>query len=182
MTTIEVIGSIFGLLSVWYSARASVWCWPSGLANSALFMLLFADARLYGGVVTNLMFFVVSLYGWIAWRGSARGDDLIIHRASPRVRAALVAVLVVATPLVGFILATFTDAAFPYPDAAILVLSFVAQGLLTRKVVESWPIWVAVDVLAMIVYLMRGLYVTAGLYAVFLVLAIHGWRTWRRRA
>lgn len=181
MTTIEVLGSIFGLLSVWYSARASVWCWPTGLANSALFIVLFADARLYGDVITNVMFFVVGLYGWMAWRGGARRDDLAIHRAAPRALAAIAGILLVVTPLTGFVLATYTDAVMPYPDAAILVMSFVAQGLLTRKVVESWPIWVAVDVLAVIVYLMRGLHVTAGLYAVFLGLAIHGWHTWRRR-
>jgi nicotinamide mononucleotide transporter len=182
MTLIEALGAIFGLLSVWLTARANVWCWPTGLVNTVLFMILFADARLYGDVITNAMFFVVSVYGWRAWRRGRRDDGLRIHHASPRARLACGAIIVLGTPLAGWIFAGFTQAAYPYPDAAIMVLSFVAQALLTRKVVEAWPLWVAVDVLAIAVYLARGLYVTAALYAIFLGLALHGWRTWRRRA
>jgi nicotinamide mononucleotide transporter len=184
MTTIEALAAIFGLGSVWLTARASVWCWPTGIANTVLFMVLFWDARLYGDVITNARFFAMSIYGWRAWAqgaGERGAAPLVVHRGSPATRAACAAIIVVATPLVGWIFATFTDAAYPWPDAAILVVSFVAQALLTRKIVDAWPLWVAVDVLAVGVYLARGLTITAGLYVVFLFLALHGWRAWRRR-
>lgn len=182
MTTIEALAAIFGLLSVWLTARASVWCWPTGIANTVLFMVLFFDARLYGDVITNAMFFAMSVYGWRAWRRGERGDTkLVVHRASLAGRAVCAALIVVATPLVGWTFATFTDAAYPWPDAAILVLSFVAQALLTRKIVDAWPLWVAVDLLAIGVYLARGLTITAALYVAFLFLALHGWRAWRRQ-
>jgi nicotinamide mononucleotide transporter len=73
----------------------------------------------------------------------------------------------------------WTNAALPYWDAAITVMSLIAQWLLARKVLENWPFWIAVDVLAIGVYTAKDLYITAGLYAVFLGLATWGWIEWK---
>lgn len=77
-------------------------------------------------------------------------------------------------------MANYTDAAVPYWDAFIAVMSLIAQWLLTKKKVESWYFWIAVDVVAIGVYLYKHLYFTTGLYTIFLVLAILGLFEWKK--
>ena len=84
------------------------------------------------------------------------------------------------TAALGGAMARYTDAALPYWDAATTVLSLVAQYLLARKVLENWEFWIVVDVIAVGVYLTKELYLTSGLYAVFLILAVIGLITWMR--
>lgn len=180
MTKLEVCGAAFGLVSVWLTVRASIWCWPTGLVSTALFMVMFAEARLYGDVVTNAMFCVVGVYGWLAW-GRAVGDGGAIHWASRRARVVMAAVVAAGIPVCGWVF-TRVGGALPYWDAAIMVMSFVAQLLLARKVVESWVMWILVDVISVAVYASRGLVATAGLYVVFLVLAWRGLVAWSRES
>jgi nicotinamide mononucleotide transporter PnuC len=96
-----------------------------------------------------------------------------------RSAAASLAFAAVASFVAGLALHRYTNAALPYWDATIAVLSLLAQYLLARKVLENWLIWIAVDVLAIGVYLAKQLYVTSGLYAVFLCMAVAGFFAWR---
>jgi nicotinamide mononucleotide transporter len=178
MSKLELLGAGFGLVSVWLTVRASVWCWPTGIVNTVLFMVMFAQARLYGDVVTNAMFFVVSVYGWVVWsRPADRGAG--IRRTSLGGRAGAVAVCVAGIPLAGWLFARL-GGALPYWDAAIMVMSFVAQLLLARKLAESWVLWIVVDAISIGVYASRGLYATTVLYAIFLALACRGLMVWGR--
>jgi nicotinamide mononucleotide transporter len=92
----------------------------------------------------------------------------------------LVALTLGATLLFGMFLAT-TDDPLPYPDAATTVLSIVAQFLLTRKHVETWPVWIfGVNVPYVAMYLSKDLALTAALQFVYIALSIAGWAAWRR--
>lgn len=181
MTWIEVSGTIFGLLSVWLTARESIWCWPAGIVNILLFLVMFAGARLYAELITYGMFLVMSGYGWWQWlRGGPRQSALAVRRMSRAGLLGAVAVVAACGPLLGAGLARWTDAALPYLDSTITAGSLVAQALMTRKLLESWLFWIFIDVLGIGVYLSRGLVVTSGLYAVYLVLSVLGFRAWRR--
>ena len=180
MSLVELLGVIFGALSVWLTARDNIWCWPTGIANTALFIVLFAGARLYGDVVTNVVMLALSIYGWWQWlRGGPRGAPRRIAWATPRARTAAVLGLALLVPAAGWGLER-AGSALPWWEGAIVGLSLLAQLLLGRKLVESWILWIAVDVIAVGVYLSRGLYLTTTLYAGFLVLATHGLVRWAR--
>jgi nicotinamide mononucleotide transporter len=181
MSHFELVGTIFGLLSVWLTTRASIWCWPTGIVNIVLFAIVFAEAKLYPEIITYAAFLVLSVHGWRRWaRGGPRGGAAPIARASPRALAVSVVTVAAGGPALGALFAGLTDAALPYLDSTITAASLVAQTLLARKVVESWCFWIFVDVLAIGVYASRGLHLASGLYAVFLVLAIRGLVLWRR--
>ena len=101
--------------------------------------------------------------------------------ASPRLRIALALAAVAATVAVGSFLDGATDSTVPYPDAATTVLSVIAQLLLTRKLIETWPVWIlGVNVPYVAIYLYKGLAMTAALQLVFIALSIMGWVAWRR--
>jgi nicotinamide mononucleotide transporter len=179
----EIVGTAFGLLSVWLTIRKSVWCWPTGLVNVVCFFVLFYQVKLYAELITYAAFFVLGVYGWWKWaRGENEGGELPVTRTPRRTAAMLIALALFWTPIQGYCLHRFTDAALPYWDSSITVLSLLAQWMMARKYLENWALWIAVDLLGIGVYQAKGLYATAGLYVVFLVLATSGlvawWRAW----
>jgi nicotinamide mononucleotide transporter len=177
----ETIGTIFGLLSVWLGVRKSVWCWPTTLVNVVLFFVMFYRARLYAELITYAVFFVLGIYGWWEWQHGGRdAKEAPVLRTPRGVSAGLIVLALVWTPLQGYCLARYTDAALPYWDSVITVLSLLAQWMMARMYVENWVLWIAVDILGIGVYQAKGLQVTAALYVVFLVMATWGLVTWRR--
>jgi nicotinamide mononucleotide transporter len=107
-------------------------------------------------------------------------DELPVTRWGGGEAATWLLICGIATAAVGFLLRRYTNAAFPYWDGAIAVLSLLATYLLARKVLENWLIWIGVNVLGIGVYFAKGLHVTAALYAVFLCMAAAGWLAWRK--
>jgi nicotinamide mononucleotide transporter len=177
----EIGGAIFGLLAVWLTVRQNVWCWPTGLINVTLYAFVFFEARLYADVGLQVVYFVICGVGWWRWLnpGSQRGE-LPVTRLSAREGVALLIVGAVGIVAMGGFLSTRTDAALPFWDSTTVVMSLIAQWLVTRKVLENWHLWIAADVLMVGIYLYKELYVTTGLYAIFTLLAIQGLREWKR--
>lgn len=180
MSGLELAAVALGLANIVLLVRRSIWNYPFGIAMVSLYAVIFTQARLYSDALLQLFFIVVQAWGWWAW---ARGRDaqgvLILRKRARPALAAEGAVAALAILGWGWIMHRFTDAAAPWWDAAVAMLSVWAQILLARRFIENWPIWVLVDGLAIGLYASRGLWLTACLYALFLLLALWGWREWR---
>ncbi|XOK62447.1 nicotinamide riboside transporter PnuC [Paenibacillus elgii] len=179
-TPLEIAATTSGLLSVWLTARQNIWCFPVGLVNVVCFFVMFYDAKLYADMTLQVVFFVLSIQGWIVWltkRGQAKVRPT--RRMTPQLGLWLVLLLVVVTAGWGYVLARYTDASIPYVDAFIATLSILAQLLLSNKVLENWHFWIAVDVLSIGMYAYKELYVLAALYVIFLGIATSGLIQWR---
>jgi nicotinamide mononucleotide transporter len=176
----EWLAAPITLLCVWLTAEEHVLCWPTGILGAALYLWVFGRTRLYSDVLLQAYFVVTSVYGWYHWThgGAAAGSPLSITRLSIPAVAGWTIGGGLATFGLGGAMRRYTRAALPYWDAAIAVLSLVAQYFLAEKLIESWVLWIAVDVLAIGVYLARRLRLTAALYAVLLVLAARGLVEW----
>jgi nicotinamide mononucleotide transporter len=183
MNPLEIIAVVLGLANVGLLVRRSIWNYPFGMAMVALYFVIFREARLYGESWLQVFFFVVQGWGWWLW-ARAGGLTEAVEVAWMGWRARIAALMLVAASAlgIGWAMARFTDAALPYADATIAGASVVAQVLLSVRRVENWALWIAIDVLSIGVYVHRALYLTAGLYVVFLVLAVLGLREWARAA
>lgn len=180
-TWLEIAATVFGLVSVYLTTRQSIWCWPTGLVMVSLYVVIFFHAKLYSDTLLQVVYIFVQFYGWFHWRrGGGPAGELPVSRLTPRGWLGWLLVSGVGSVLLGTGMARWTDAAFPYADAAITALSLVAQWLMARKVLENWHFWIAVDILAIGVYLGKSLYLTTGLYAVFLALCVLGLVEWHR--
>jgi nicotinamide mononucleotide transporter len=177
----ELIGTILGLISVWLTVRQNIWCWPTGIIMVALYAIIFFRAKLYADAGLQIVYVVLQIYGWYEWLygGRDRGE-LEVTRITLRLVVLLAVVATVATAVMGYLLATKTDAALPYWDSTATVLSLIAQWMLAKKFIENWFVWLTVDVLSIGIYWIKGLYPTMALYAAFLVLAVLGWIEWRK--
>lgn len=181
VSLIELFAALFGIVSVYLGTRQNVWVWPTGLVNVGLYIFVFFEARLYADMGLQGIYVALCLYGWYHWlHGSDQGTPLLVTRTSRQTMAALGVVAVAATLALGSTLASQTDASLPWLDSATTVVSLVAQWMMTRKLLEHWLVWIGVDTVYVGMFLYKALYVTAGLYLVFLGLAVLGYRNWRR--
>lgn len=178
---IEITAAILGFINVLLIIRRSVWNYPFGLGMVTLYCWIFWEYQLYAESGLQVYFFIIQLFGWVWWLQGRGGDGRIIVVRSPikeLIACAVICVAVIAA--LGTALDHYTDADLPYWDSSIAALSVVAQYLLARRRLESWPVWITVDVLAIGLYLEKDLVPTAVLYGVFLVLATWGLITWAR--
>jgi len=181
VSPIEIAAALFGLLSVYYTLREHVWCWPTGLVNVVLYVVVFFEARLYADTLLQVVYIALQIYGWYEWlHGGPAQTELRISRSSGGTLVFLLLIGAVGTLGMGYAFDRYTDAALPYWDSAITVLSLVAQWMVAKKRLENWLFWIVVDVLAVGVYFAKQLYPTAALYGVFLVMAIAGLRAWQK--
>jgi nicotinamide mononucleotide transporter len=164
--------------------RVDPTAWPLAIASSALYLLVFWDARLYGDALLQLVFIAVAGWGWWQWlHGRQRdGSALKVRHLDAAGRVAALAAFAVLWPGIGWLLARSTDTDVPWWDAFPTAGSLVGQWLLARKYVENWPAWVVVNVVALLLFGYKGLWLTVGLYALFAVMAVAGWIAWLRIA
>ena len=177
----EVVGVITGVLGVWLTTRQKIWCWPVGMVSVACFIAVFFRAKLYAAMGLQGVYIVLLAYGWYAWSsGDKRHAALRVSRVRPGVAAALGVAGAIASAGVGLWLGARTDEALPWPDGVTTSFSLVAQWMQARKLLENWIVWIVVDLAYVGMSLSQGLALTAGLYAVYVGLAVLGFRDWRR--
>jgi nicotinamide mononucleotide transporter len=161
--------------------RQIPWCWPIGIGNAVLFLVAYVNARIYGAAALQVVYVVVSLYGWYQWLHGGTGHGrLEVSRTPVGWAIALAVTGAFASLALGLVLKHRTDDALPFADAAVTAWSLVAQWMATRKWLENWLLWIVLDVANVAICLSQGLYPMAALYAFFLVLAVFGFREWSR--
>jgi nicotinamide mononucleotide transporter len=181
MDPFEIIGVVTGILGVWLTTRQKIWCWPVGLVSVVAFIVVFFRAKLYGAMGLQFVYVGLIGYGWYAWLYGGVGQRaLLVSRLPRRLVAVLVAVGAGASLVLGFWLGRRTDEALPYLDGFTTSFSLVAQWMQARKYLENWVVWVVVDVVYVVMGLSQGLTLTAGLYVIYVCLALIGFRDWRR--
>ncbi len=176
----EVVAVVLAIAYLVLAIRERPGCWPAAILSSLIYLALFGKAQLYMESALQMFYVVMAGYGWWAWRPAAEGGALVVQTWPWRTHLVwllLVAVLSVAS---GALLAWKTSAALPYLDSFITWASLLTTWMVARKVLENWLYWFVIDSLSLGAFVSRGLYLTAALFALYLVLIVVGYRTWRR--
>ncbi|MCZ8203916.1 nicotinamide riboside transporter PnuC [Gemmatimonas sp.] len=177
----ETFGFVTGVANVWLVTRQSIWSWPLGVLNAVFYMIVFARTGLYSDTGLQVVYFLLSLYGWWHWtRGGAPHAPVVVTRTPASLAVVLGAIVLGTWVLLATITSRIPGAALPWLDAILVAISLVAQWMMTRKLLENWLLWIAVDVAYIGLFVNRGLPLTALLYAVFLCLAALGYVQWRK--
>lgn len=180
ITGLEILACVLSVWMVVCNARVNPLGWPLAIASSALYAWLFAHSKLYGEAALQGVFIAVGLWGWWQWlRGTGSdGAPLVVRRLDRPQMLKLATVTLAAWPLLALLLGRATDSDVPWLDALPTVGSLAGTWLLARKWLENWPVWVAVNLVSVALFAVKGLWLTVGLYAVFTVMALWGWRAW----
>ena len=180
--TLQIIGVALGLLYLYFEYKANIWLWVIGLIMPIVHGTLYFRQGLYADFSMELYYILAGIYGLIAWRrGDKKSKGELKISYTPRVAwVAIVGLYVLLHATIYMLLATFTDSNVPFWDSLTTSLSVVAYWLLSRKYVEQWLVWLAVDVITVGLYIYKDIPLTAGLYALYSALAIAGYMRWRR--
>ena len=185
---VELIGTLFGLVSVYCASKANILTWPTGIVNEIFLFILFFQVQLYADMFLQVYFFIVTLYGWYNWKTNTK--EKIISEINFRNKLRLQAAICIFSLLSGFLFANihfylpniFTvKAAYPFIDSFIMVSSIIATVLLARKKVENWYLWITVDIVCVGLYFKKGVYFLSLEYFIFLGLASYGLYNWRKQ-
>lgn len=181
MNSIEALAALLVVVNVALVARRSIVNYPVAIVAVAIYAGIFADARLYSDMVLQGFFLVVNVYGWIDWaRVKGQAGEVVVGTLAVRTRTLWVVGIAGAAAAWGTGMHAFTDAAYPWWDAGIAAASVAAQVLQARRRIESWWLWIAVDVVSVPLYAVKGLWFTTALYVVLLVISVAGLIDWRR--
>lgn len=207
LSYIEAVGTIFGLLCIWYASKEKFFNFYFGLINVTLFAIIFYQIQLYANLLLQIFFFVMNLYGLYAWGKSTSSDDGLKIRwlSKPQLILTIIASLIAIGILANFINLFFNTLTLiavklmqlvipsiampalqpdPYPlmDAAVTILSIVAMVQMTRKLVENWIVWVIIDLISIVLYAKQGVYFMALEYVLLTAIALNGTIEWIKAA
>jgi nicotinamide mononucleotide transporter len=183
MSVWEWFGTVFGIAGVVLTAKRSVLCWPAWLVSIIAYGVFFTQIKLYADAVLQIFFLITSILGWLAWQKDKAGDseaELPVTWTPTSERWAYLGLTLISSIGIGFVFDRYTDAHVPYWDAGCAGISVAAQILMMKRRIESWHLWVVVDVVYTALYATKGAWLTVILYAIFAVIAVGGLREWRK--
>jgi len=154
--------------------------WLLAALSAGLYLKIFYDVGLFMEAGLQVFYIVMAVYGFWAWGSNSSGEHLRIQRWPLKLHLLILAAVVTSGVGIGLLLARFTDAALPIPDSITTIGALTTTWMVARKVLENWLWWVAIDLVSIVLYLERGLELTALLFAGYVVLALLGWHNWRR--
>ena len=176
----EISAVVLAIVYLLLAIRENRWCWPAGIASALLYLGVFYATGLYMESALQLFYVGMGVYGWWAWRPAAsdEGGALTIRRWPLRWHGAALLLIAVLSLTSGWVLDHHTDAAAPYLDSAVTWSAVLTTWMVARKLLENWLYWFVIDGVTLALALDQGLYLTAALFALYLVLVVIGWRTW----
>ncbi len=185
---VEIFGAVAGIAYVILEIKRNILLWPLGIITSAVYIYVFGHNGFYANMGLQVYYLVISFYGWYMWRraqsaelrakGPESGTDVI--RIGRKTAIICLVATIVIWGLLWFVLDRWTDSPVPLWDGLITSMSVVATWMLTRKYLEQWYVWIVANAIAVVVYLVMGMYPTAVLFLVYFGMAIIGVRAWRR--
>jgi nicotinamide mononucleotide transporter len=175
----EALAVLLALAYLVLVIRQNVLAWPAALASAGIYLVLMFQAKLYLQSFLQVFYAALAIYGWWHWQRDGGEDGLPVRRWGWRRHATALVVIAVSGTLVGWVAAQTSDAAFPYLDAWVACGAVVTTAMVARKILENWHYWFVIDVASIHLYASQGLWLTVGLFGVYLVLVVIGYRQWR---
>ena len=178
---LEIIAVVLSMAGVLLAIKPYTANWPVSMLGTFLYAWIFYDCRLYSDMVLQFVFIGVQAYGWRQWTNIDVHDSPITTLKFPRLLMEISLFLAGWYVWTILVLSWAPGAAKPWLDSFTASLSVWAITLQARRKWENWVLWLIADIIYIPLYISVGKPLTAGLYAVFLVLAAIGLRSWYRQ-
>lgn len=187
---LDILTTILGLIYIWLEYRASIALWIVGIIMPALDTYLYWSHGLYGDSAMAVYYTAAAVYGYIAWRWG-KGVKQTSNAQQPTANAPITHMplakyvpttlfFFAAWAVTYYVLITWTNSTVPLLDAFTNALSFVGLWALARKYIEQWFFWILVDAVCCVLYVQKGIPFKAGLYGLYVVIAIAGYIKWKQ--
>lgn len=177
---LEWLGIVTTLACIYLAAKEHILNWPVSIIACASYAILYYQYKLYGDSYLQIYFLLTAIYGWSYWIRKKEQHDKPVVSLNLKEWLYTVLAIIVFTGLLSKYLDEFTDTDVPYADGFCTAMSFVAQFLMTRKVIQNWVLWIIVDICYVPLLLYKDLAFTALLYLILVGLAAKGYFDWKR--
>ncbi|AZQ84464.1 nicotinamide riboside transporter PnuC [Colwellia sp. Arc7-635] len=192
LPVMELIAVIASLLYVVLAAKGNIWCWPAAILSTVLYTVIFYDVYLWMDSALQLYYLLMAAYGWFCWRKNNGSNNtpsnnhnqskaLLYSQWSLQRHGIAILALTLLSLVLGWLMANYTPAHFPYLDSATTVFAVFATYLVTQKVLENWLYFIVIDFVSIYLYIEKSLIPTAALFAAYVVLAAYGYWQWRKQ-
>lgn len=180
---LENIGIISTLICVWLNTRQNIWGWPWAIFSSLVYGIVYFQAKLYSDMELQIVFILISIYGWWKWLyGADQKNNLTVTKTPQKYYIILVSIFVLFAWLSGYLHERFTDASLPYFDSTLTSICLIAQWLMARKYIENWLLWMIANLGYIALYFSKDLFGTSVLYFLLFLLAVKGYLDWKKTA
>ena len=180
---IELLGAILGIAFIFFSIKQNILTWPTGLATSILYIIVFFESKFYADMGLQVYYVGISIYGWYYWikgKKSENSNTVLVRQTNKNLWLKLIAIALLLYFAILIILLSFTDSDVPFMDSFTTALSIIATWMLAKKYIEQWLIWIFVDIISAGLYIYKELWATVILFAVYTVMAFLGYIEWRK--
>lgn len=180
MSALETTAVILALAYLLLAMRQNRLCWIAAFVSALLYLVIFAEVKLYMEAGLQIIYAVMAVVGWIFWGVNNSHDTLPVTTRPWQFHMGTLVLIGVCTWISGSLLTTYTDAARPFIDAGTTVSAIVCTWMVTRKILENWLYWIVINAVSVWLFTDRGLSLTSGLFALYIVLSVAGYFSWRR--
>jgi len=177
----EVAGFIFGVTNVYLTVREKIWSWPVGIVNAILSVVVYGQSGLYSEVGLQFVYMALSIYGWYHWlHGGRNQSELQVTPTHPSTASILVSAAMIGWLVIYNITKDLPGVSIPKIDSLLVAFSLVAQWMMTRKLRETWLLWMVINIGYVVMQEYKGLHLYAILNGIYGILAIYGHSAWTR--
>lgn len=187
-TFVQILGFTVGILYLWFEYHADKRVWLVSIIMPMISLYVYFSRGLYADFGINIYYLLMAVYGYIHWTraGHKTAAETKTHRPVTHMPVSLLSFALIGFAAIWaaiwFILVTFTDSTVPVADSFTTALSIVGTWMLARKWVEQWLAWIVVDAVCVGLYIYKGIYFYAALYAVYTIVAVAGYAKWKKLA
>ena len=181
--SLEIIATIFGLLSVWYSKQNKVLVFPTGMISTVIFVYLLYKWELLGDMMINAYYFIMSVYGWCIWTRKVDESDVTpISKTTFNEKKLSLAIFLATLVFVYLVYHAFGKwtSWVAYVDTLTTGIFFVGMWLMAKRKVENWLFWIVGDIISVPLYFYKGFTFTSLQYFVFTIIAVYGYLAWKK--
>lgn len=183
MTSWEMLAVFLSVSYILLAIKQNLWSWVAAFFSTLIYSILFFDASLLMDSALNIFYLVMAVYGWYSWKYGnikAQNEQLKITTYGITNNFKIIGILILISILLGYIMANYTSADFAYLDTFTTVFAVFATYMLAKKVLENWIYWVVIDTVSIYIYIQKGFYLTAVLFAIYTVLACVAYIQWKK--
>ena len=178
---LEITAVIFAILYLILAVKQNILCWIAGIISSVLYFFIMQKAGLYMEAYLQVFYVVMGIYGWSQWSASNASNPIfIVNTWSKYQHMIAISIILALSLLSGFLLERYTDAALPFLDALVSWGAVVATYMVAKKLLENWIYWFVIDATSIFLFIERGLWLSAVLFATYLVIIFFGYQSWNK--
>ena len=175
----EMSAVLFAIIYLLLAVKQDVKCWFAAIISSLLYFFIMYDTGLYMEAYLQIFYIIMAFYGLQQWRsGDANAPQFIVRTWDVRLHIKVIILIIFMTLISGFLLEKYTNAILPFIDGLTTWGAIVATYMVAKRLLENWIYWFVIDFISIFLFMSRGLYLTAGLFFIYLVIIYFGYMSW----